>query len=280
MIKTITKSEFERVLPVGMSSNDNVFEMVLPEVENQLSIFNAGLLGDVGANMIDAAGTDGILYYNYIRMVVSAAFVAVMRQLDLVLTPTGFGVVSNDNVSPASKQRVDALEGQLRKSEYVSRAIVLMLLRSEEWGETQQAVANIPYMFDEYDFFVIQRNRMSGDVDEWLKIQQLIRDADRHLRMKISDSQMDVLMSAYRKSGDYMSDYQSIIFYIKDFYYDWCFGSQTDAMGYPLRKIISTMENPDAAELYGNYLKSEAYKLNHHETIKNTKDSSAFFFNG
>lgn len=280
MIQTITKSEFERVLPVGMSSNDNVFEMVLPEVENQLSIFNAGLLGDVGAKMIDAAGTDGILYYNYIRMVVSAAFVAVMRQLDLVLTPTGFGVVSNDNVSPASKQRVDALEGQLRKSEYVSRSIVLMLLRSEEWGETQQAVANIPYMFDEYDFFVIQRNRMSGDVDEWLKIQQLIRDADRHLRMKISDSQMDVLMSAYRKSGDYMSDYQSIIFYIKDFYYDWCFGSQTDAMGYPLRKIISTMENPDAAELYGNYLKSEAYKLNHHETIKNTKDSSAFFFNG
>ena len=155
-----------------------------------------------------------------------------------------------------------------------------MLLRSEEWGETQQAVANIPYMFDEYDFFVIQRNRMSGDVDEWLKIQQLIRDADRHLRMKISDSQMDVLMSAYRKSGDYMSDYQSIISYIKDFHYDWCFGSQTDAMGYPLRKIISTMENPDAAELYGNYLKSEAYKLNHHETIKNTKDSSAFFFNG
>lgn len=280
MIKTITKSEFERVLPVGMSSNDNVFEMVLPEVENQLSIFNAGLLGDVGAKMIDAAGTDGILYYNYIRMVVSAAFVAVMRQLDLVLTPTGFGVVSNDNVSPASKQRVDALEGQLRKSEYVSRAIVLMLLRSEEWGETQQAVANIPYMFDEYDFFVIQRNRMSGDVDEWLKIQQLIRDADRHLRMKISDSQMDVLMSAYRKSGDYMSDYQSIISYIKDFHYDWCFGSQTDAMCYPLRKIISTMENPDAAELYGNYLKSEAYKLNHHETIKNTKDSSAFFFNG
>jgi len=280
MIQTITKSEFERVLPVGMSSNDNVFEMVLPEVENQLSIFNAGLLGDVGAKMIDAAGTDGILYYNYIRMVVSAAFVAVMRQLDLVLTPTGFGVVSNDNVSPASKQRVDALEGQLRKSEYVSRAIVLMLLRSEEWGETQQAVANIPYMFDEYDFFVIQRNRMSGDVDEWLKIEQLIRDADRHLRMKISDSQMDVLMSAYRKSGDYMSDYQSIISYIKDFHYDWCFGSQTDAMGYPLRKIISTMENPDAAELYGNYLKSEAYKLNHHETIKNTKDSSAFFFNG
>lgn len=62
MIQTITKSEFERVLPVGMSSNDNVFEMVLPEVENQLSIFNAGLLGDVGAKMIDAAGTDGILY--------------------------------------------------------------------------------------------------------------------------------------------------------------------------------------------------------------------------
>lgn len=202
---------FERVLPIGTSSNDNVFEMVLPEVENQLSILNAGLLGDAGVRLMDSAGTDGIIYYNYIRLAVSTAFAAVMRQLDLVLTPTGFGVVSNENVSPASKQRVDALEGQLRKNEYISRAMVLMLLRSEEWGDTRQAVVNIPYMFDEYDFFVLQRSSMSGDVDEWVRIQRLIRDADRQLRMKISDSQMDVLMSAYRKSGDSLLKYKIIL---------------------------------------------------------------------
>lgn len=61
MITTITKSVFERVLPIGTSSNDNVFEMVLPEVENQLSILNAGLLGDAGVRLMDSAGTDGII---------------------------------------------------------------------------------------------------------------------------------------------------------------------------------------------------------------------------
>lgn len=280
MITTITKSVFERVLPIGTSSNDNVFEMVLPEVENQLSILNAGLLGDAGVRLMDSAGTDGIIYYNYIRLAVSTAFAAVMRQLDLVLTPTGFGVVSNENVSPASKQRVDALEGQLRKNEYISRAMVLMLLRSEEWGDTRQAVVNIPYMFDEYDFFVLQRSSMSGDVDEWVRIQRLIRDADRQLRMKISDSQMDVLMSAYRKSGDSLLKYKTVISYIKDFVYGWCYGGQAYAMGYPLRKIISTMEQPSAAESYREYLSSDEYNLNHHENFQNSKDSSAFLFNG
>lgn len=37
-------------------------------------------------------------------------------QLDLVLTPTGFGIVSNQNTAPASRERVTALREELRHS--------------------------------------------------------------------------------------------------------------------------------------------------------------------
>ena len=43
-----------------------------------------------------------------------AAYDAV-PQMDLVLTPTGFGIVSNQNTAPASRERVDALRLQLRR---------------------------------------------------------------------------------------------------------------------------------------------------------------------
>ena len=47
------------------------------------------------------------------RIVVSDALLRAVPQLDLVLTPNGFGIVSNQNVVPASKDRVDRLMANL-----------------------------------------------------------------------------------------------------------------------------------------------------------------------
>ena len=47
------------------------------------------------------------------RIVVSDALLRAVPQLDLVLTPNGFGIVSNQNVVPASKERVDRLLSSL-----------------------------------------------------------------------------------------------------------------------------------------------------------------------
>ena len=48
------------------------------------------------------------------RCVAIRAMLRVFRQLDIVLTPTGFGVVSTDNVKPASRERVAALRDELQ----------------------------------------------------------------------------------------------------------------------------------------------------------------------
>lgn len=281
MITTITKNDLERVLPIAMSSQNGIYEMAQPEMMNQLCIYNMELLGEEGDKLIEESGTNSILYYNYLRLVASSAFLQLMRQMDLVLTPTGFGVVSNDNLSPASKQRVDVLENQLRKTQYISKAYVILFLRGEAWGNTQQAKDNIPYMYDEYDYFVRHDYNDNNDVDGWLKVQQALKDADMYLRQKISDEQLDIILSAYRTKGtaDY-DNYYSIIGNIRSFYQVWAFRSPEIAKQTPMRLILSKLENVNNAELYKTYLESDAYKINHHESFQNTKDSSAFFFNG
>lgn len=279
MIKTISKSDFERALPIGTSAQNNVYEMVLPEVESQFDLLNEQILGSAGCDMFDEAAEDSVLRRNYIRMVVVTAFLSVMRQLDLVLTPTGFGVVANDNVSPASKQRVDALESQLRNTLFVSQALVFNELRSKSWGDTSQAVSNIQTLYDEYEY--LRRKGTSVDAGEWVKIQQPLRDADIFLRKKVSDEQMDAFMKLYRENDKDGLDIRSVvIMHIKNFYSEWCFVSPGHATGYLLRKIISSMEKPSEVEYYKEYLSSDAYKTNHHENFSNTKESSAFMFNG
>ena len=107
---TITKSDFEQALPVGAAANDSVYESVKPVLGRQLAFSNAVLLGVAGMAYLEEKGEDSPLLRWYKQLVCLSAFLSVLRQLDLVLTPTGFGVVSNDNLAPASKQRVDALE--------------------------------------------------------------------------------------------------------------------------------------------------------------------------
>ena len=47
------------------------------------------------------------------QIIVSEAFRKAVPSLDLVLSPNGFGIVSNQNIAPASKERVDRLVASL-----------------------------------------------------------------------------------------------------------------------------------------------------------------------
>lgn len=135
----ILKEDFERSLPVGASAHDEVFEAVYPAIEAALNNYYDMLLGEPGAQRVESTDESEPLKYYFKMLVCVDAFLSVLRQLDLVLTSTGFGIVSNDTISPASKQRVDALEGQLRTALCRARAMVVQQLRSEEWGVTEQA---------------------------------------------------------------------------------------------------------------------------------------------
>ena len=74
------------------------------------------------------------------QLVVAEALHRAVPSLDLVLTPNGFGVVSNNTISPASKQRVDRLLGNLvaLRDEAIEQALLLLPLE-DNWSNTTQA---------------------------------------------------------------------------------------------------------------------------------------------
>lgn len=276
---TITKSDFESALPVGASSHDEVFESVQPAIKQQLAFSNDALLGVAGMNYMESLGEDSSLLNWYKQLICLSAFLSVMRQLDLVLTPTGFGIVSNDNLSPASKQRVDALEGQLRTQYHKTLAMVLNLLRSENWGATPQARYFIRHIYDEYAyFFTTHKNASSTD---WDAYQQTIEDADEMLRTKMGDRQMDDILDAFRRGdSNRMEPYRDVMALIVKFTDTWAVKG-TAALKQPVyRRLMRILDSEDNKEYFKLYRESISYKANHYEPYKNTGDSAGYVFNG
>lgn len=276
MTITISKDDFERALPVGTSAHDEVFDAVAPECQLQVQFFDMALLGEEGKNMVMEAEDGAPLLSQYKRLVCVSAFLAVFRQLDLVLTPTGFGIVSNDMVSPASKQRVDALEGQLRTVQCNALAMTVDLLRSEAWGKSGQAQNYIRHLFSSYSFFAYAKSA-AVTYQDWQNMQPAIEDADEFLRTRISDELMDELLCLYREGKEVEKQIcLQLITLIRDFTDMWSRKGQDAARQPVFRRLMRCVESDP--EVFKSYFNSNAYKRNHHETFQNFEDSTAFVF--
>ena len=73
------------------------------------------------------------------KLVACHAYMTAIPSLDLVLTPNGFGIVSNQNVVPASRERVDALITSLESQRDAAiEAFILRLSSRSDWRESSQ----------------------------------------------------------------------------------------------------------------------------------------------
>ena len=276
---TITKSDFEQALPVGAAANDSVYESVKPAIGRQLAFSNDALLGVAGMTYIEERGEDSTLMKWYKQLVCLSAFLNVLRQLDLVLTPTGFGVVSNDNLAPASKQRVDALEGQLRTQYWKTLAMTLNGLRSENWGATEQARHFIDHIYDEYTFFF--ETHRNATYTDWDNYKTTIEEAEEMLRTKMGDRQMNDILDAFRRAdANRLEPYREVISCIIRFTDMWAVKGAATLKQPVYRRLMRILDSEDNQEYFKLYRESPSYKANHHDTFKNTKDSAGYVFNG
>lgn len=87
-------------------------------------------------------GTGGGLHTLACKIVVATAFRRAIPSLDLVLTPNGFGIVSNSNVAPASKERIERLQAELDATcNEDTNSLLQMLPMREDWHDS------LPYRF-------------------------------------------------------------------------------------------------------------------------------------
>ena len=104
----IDKKIFESVALSATSATAHVFDMLQPHLEVTEQNLKSELFGSFDYTSV--VGLESIA----IRMVCLRTYYEQIPHLDLVLTPTGFGVVSNENMVPASADRVKELRNQVK----------------------------------------------------------------------------------------------------------------------------------------------------------------------
>jgi len=120
-------SIYDKMIPFLKSSEEWVIDTFIGE---ELS---TKILDDNNPEGCPLLGVGG-------RIIALDAFMHAIPSLDLILTPNGFGVVSNNTIVPASKERVERLVAELELSrDNEINSLLKVLPKYEEWLGTEQA---------------------------------------------------------------------------------------------------------------------------------------------
>ena len=269
----ISKEDFEQSILVATSSHSEVFESVRPHFYEAYNMIQQRFLGYVGEEALE---TSERLSAAVVKAVCLSAFLEVVRHLDLVLTPTGFGVVANNEVSPASSARVEALVEQCRVAYLKAEGeMITWLAATEGWGSSLQAKMCLPllvFSIEQYAFQVKQE--LSSK--QWKDKLSALYEADGVMRRVISDEQMDDLLEMERGAKAKDDTAVELIFKVRRcmiFLAEGLLTAYSTEHGRLLRYLDA---NLDKFKLYAD---SSAYKANHFKEYQNEKEKPAFVFN-
>lgn len=271
---TISKTEFEHALYVATSSTMRVYEGCTPYIDYAILLTSNNILGKAITD--DVLAGNAVLLDRIKRHVAYTAFLNVFRQLDLVLTPTGFGVVSDERTVPASSQRVDALESQIRvERERNYGNLLLLLCQVEGWGTQPQAAYCIKAPF--FDFNELERRLgRPASLDEWSQVATHSLNTKMALISFFGRKQWDDIMAKVRCYSADNTVYNEVAERIKEIVFLHSMMSPMEHLAFT--ELKDFVENN--LETFTIYAESQEYKANHYERYQNAKDSAAFIFAG
>lgn len=201
-MKEITKETFEHYVPAFRTPGTEEDSTVWAALATHLDAAAADLAGRYGTHL--PAVADGPAE----RLLCLAAARRAMAGADLVLTSTGFGVVSNQNLAPASRDRVQALAEELRREEnQAADALAFRLLSASggDWGATPEAVRMVdslmwnPTLVRRYGVTAPQRREVYAE--EYAELLPRIREAEQAAAALISPELMEALVARQRTAG-------------------------------------------------------------------------------
>lgn len=270
----ISKDDFEQSILAATSSHSEVFESVEPHFKESYLRLSQQILGEVGEAALE---TSDDLREAVIKAVCLDAFLGVVRHLDLVLTPTGFGVVANNEVTPASAARVEALIEQCRVALIVAQDTVMDHLTDVPgWGSTlqaQQGIQTVEWSMEGYCYLTRQTSMTSKD---WMSKLAAMQKADATLRKLVSDEQMDDIMClvrGVREGNEFEGSLRLMLSRCLIMLASDMLSAYSNERARLLRYFDAHL---DKFPLYAN---SSAYKANNFKEFKNEKSKPAFVFN-
>lgn len=281
MKTTITKEVFEAFCPTFRSpaADQATFEKIRPYVEEAEKELRA-LAGDYADATDDT--TAALLRSACLR----GAYLAVPN-IDLILTPNGFGVVSNANQAPASKERVAALREQLRADGSDAHDTLIFALLKTEWANTDAAkhvchdLFFCPMTARGYGITFQDRKTYA---EEWQQLAPYLAGAYTKIRRIISPELYTVVCDYLRLKGvskDYPTATADILDTIARKAMR-CVAAHLVNDKYPKAAKMLDLElidyvNQNAATLPA-YTGSSTYSAQNFERYENKQEDATFFF--
>lgn len=270
----IDKATFETHVPAARMPERNT--SVYGRLKKMFSLAYDALILDIVESYEDRIVADDALKEACIRFVCLNAFIHTCRSLDVVLTATGFGIVSTESTAPASKVRVDALIEELSlELAKTSEKIIDKMITVEGWGSSRAAKRQIPTLWWRYSHFD-SLAAMQHTYSNFVHARSKAIVADANLRREISEEYMEELLLKTR-SGNL--DNADIIVVEKCLHYFGHYvslqeGQKPNAL--MVSEIVEQLESyPDS---YPTYKSSRLYAKRHAERYQNRKEDPTFFF--
>ena len=225
--------------------------------------------------------SDSTPLLHYCRIITAAeAMLHAVPQLDLILTPNGFGIVSNQNIAPASKDRIERLLLSLEKQRDDALAVILtMLPDAHHWTASEQFNYFAATMFPTLD--IVHQLGFADHI--WLRYQdtraKLLTIEHRLETEFFSPELMDMLRTAnalnkwdmtldtaqYKRMYQRISAIEFSILRIGE---------------YPIPSIIDIVNSIRLAKgnVFAEWKQSDTAKLFEDHGYKNKKECGGYFF--
>lgn len=275
----ITKTDFESAVPAAREPKGKIFEVMTDAISAKVDMIANYILGEPGTQLVEnGEGTlADRLREGTKRLACVSAFLDEMRGLDLVLTATGFGVVSTQDTAPASKMRVDALDGDLRRKERMLRSnLISDLFSVEGWSSTPQRRCNVETLFYSFNLLQTFAGISRPKPEDWDTNVPAMLEADSLLRKHIGNAYMEELLT--QLTSHEVAEGNIYVIALCQKYIGACIAQDMRLKSEIYMRLINHLE--DNLQLYPTYADSEAYRLNHFKPYENHAEDSAFHFVG
>lgn len=208
------------------------------------------------------------------KLIASEAISRAIPSLDLVLTPNGFGVVSNQNIAPASKERVDRLIGSL--DDYRDDCIANLLpalVGASQWLTSPQASFFGETLFP--DLAITEQVKGTGSKwERYLALRPKILDIEASLAEEFFSHELMARLRNEVLQRTHTADLARVINAIRGQVVDILNGGSIR-----MRDMIDVVNhircNPD---LFPEWHDSETAKLYAPPIFKNKKEAKGYFF--
>ena len=283
MTRLITSDEqLRRYLPNAFATAQGeppFFDKVLPWLETAERWLFQQFIGDTFEPSLLAMGENEPVRLTASCVVAHEAMLRAVPSLDLVLTPNGFGIVSNQNVAPASRERVSRLIPSLETSrDNAIEQLITYLFRETEWYDSPTRHWFTATLFPNLDL----ANLCGFTEHRWANYLGLRSNA---------------ITIETEIANDYVSPEQLAVFRNEVFAMSWDFSLtqrshaqvierlrsvvvaalQGNALNVPsLRDIVDYMRKHDA--LFPEFRHSATYKLFEPPIFENKKQAHGYFF--